>query len=504
MATIQLRLSSKVGSDGKSQVIVKLTINRTSRPCFKSGVFVNPDLFKPIQETKKGWVMGIVAPKKGRFNAIDVKEANEAKTKLDSFIARLTTICNVLETHGDDVNHETIVEAMSVSMDIPVDSINYNTIKEAKAKGNKNLPKKDMSFFDWYRLFYEKHGKGLSTGRLKRLAVVGRMLARYEAFVQLYDSKRKNFKLDINTIDKETLEDFFDYLVNEKSLLEEYPSIFKKVLLVNPFEDKVSHQVIKERGDNVMVIIKKVIISFYNWLNSEEYTTYHPFRKFKIESGKEKYGTPYFLKLDERNIIADFDLDSKWEELTKEDKHNLSLQSPLSTIKTQRDIFMFQCLIGCRVSDLMRMTPTNIVNGAIEYIPRKTKDKSPKVVHVPLNKRALALVEKYHGIDKKGRLFPFISNQKYNDAIKDLLKVCGINRPVTILNPVTKESEQIPICDVASSHMARRTFIGNLYKQVKDPNLVGCLSGHIEGSKAFARYRDIDEEMKKDLVSLID
>lgn len=67
---------------------------------------------------------------------------------------------------------------------------------------------------------------------------------------------------------------------------------------------------------------------------------------------------------------------------------------------------------------------------------------------------------------------------------------------VSVLNPVTREPEQKPLYQVASSHMARRTFIGNLYKQVKDPNLVGSLSGHTEGSKAFARYRDIDEEMK--------
>ena len=58
--------------------------------------------------------------------------------------------------------------------------------------------------------------------------------------------------------------------------------------------------------------------------------------------------------------------------------------------------------------------------------------------------------------------------------------------------------------EVASSHMARRTFIGNIYKKVKDPNLVGALSGHKEGSKAFSRYREIDEEMKKELVSMLD
>ena len=52
--------------------------------------------------------------------------------------------------------------------------------------------------------------------------------------------------------------------------------------------------------------------------------------------------------------------------------------------------------------------------------------------------------------------------------------------------------------------MARRTFVGNLYKQVKDPDLVGALSGHKEGSRAFSRYRTIDEGMKKELVGLIE
>ena len=57
--------------------------------------------------------------------------------------------------------------------------------------------------------------------------------------------------------------------------------------------------------------------------------------------------------------------------------------------------------------------------------------------------------------------------------------------------------------EIASSHLARRTFVGNLYRQVKDPNLVGALSGHKEGSKAFSRYRTIDDEMKKELVNLL-
>ena len=57
---------------------------------------------------------------------------------------------------------------------------------------------------------------------------------------------------------------------------------------------------------------------------------------------------------------------------------------------------------------------------------------------------------------------------------------------------------------IASSHMARRTFIGNIYKKVKDPNMVSALSGHKEGSKAFARYRTIDDEMKKEMIGFLE
>lgn len=61
-----------------------------------------------------------------------------------------------------------------------------------------------------------------------------------------------------------------------------------------------------------------------------------------------------------------------------------------------------------------------------------------------------------------------------------------------------------PLCDVATTHTARKTFIGNLYKKVTDSSLVASLSGHTDSSRAFARYREIDMEMKRELVDMID
>ena len=69
---------------------------------------------------------------------------------------------------------------------------------------------------------------------------------------------------------------------------------------------------------------------------------------------------------------------------------------------------------------------------------------------------------KSQGVDKQGRIFPFISDQKYNDAIKEIFRICGVTRIVTVLNPTTGNEEKRPINEVVSSNMARRTFTGNL------------------------------------------
>lgn len=74
---------------------------------------------------------------------------------------------------------------------------------------------------------------------------------------------------------------------------------------------------------------------------------------------------------------------------------------------------------------------------------------------------------------------------------------------VSVIDTKTREEVKRPLNEIASSHLARRTFIGNLYKQVKDPDLIASMSGHVEGSRAFARYRAIDDEMKIELVNMI-
>lgn len=234
------------------------------------------------------------------------------------------------------------------------------------------------------------------------------------------------------------------------------------------------------RGGNAVYSIMKRLRTFFNWCETTKRVENNPFRKYKLSECV--YGTPYYMTIEELKLLYEF---------------NFSLKRP--ALGVQRDIFVFQSLVGMRIGDFYSLTTANIVSGALEYIPGKTLHETGRVARIPLTPWMQEILERY----KEGLgLFPFISQQKYNKAIKEMLRIAGINRVVTILNPTTRVEEQHPIFEVASSHMARRNFIGNLYASVQDPDLISSMTGHVEGSKAFARYRAIDDSIKKDVLAV--
>lgn len=97
---------------------------------------------------------------------------------------------------------------------------------------------------------------------------------------------------------------------------------------------------------------------------------------------------------------------------------------------------MFQCNVGCRIGDLLRLKKRDIINGSVEYIPTKTIKERAKTVVVPLNAIAMSIVEKYKDV-LGDQLLPFISNQNYNENIKTILEKAGITYLVTKLDSVT-------------------------------------------------------------------
>ena len=122
---------------------------------------------------------------------------------------------------------------------------------------------------------------------------------------------------------------------------------------------------------------------------------------------------------------------------------------------------------------------------------------------MPLNTIAKEIVNRYAEMPGE-QLLPFESSERYNDNIKLIFEKARITYLVNELDALARTEKKVPINEIASSHMARRTFIGNIYKLVKDPNLVSALTGHVEGSRAFTRYRTIDIDMKKDLVKILE
>lgn len=238
----------------------------------------------------------------------------------------------------------------------------------------------------------------------------------------------------------------------------------------------------EERGRNTINGMLTQLRTFVRWAVEQGATERNPFVRYKVK--ESIYGTPYFISVEERRQLY-------------------AATMPTEALAAIRDIFIFQCCVGCRVGDLSKMTTDNVIRGALEYVPRKTKEGNPVVVRVVLNATALEIVERYKG-QADGRLLPFVADQYYNRGIKQCFEVAGLTRLVTTIDPKTRAEVKRPLHEVASSHLARRTFVGNLYKQIKDPNIIASMSGHKEGSRAFARYRTIDDDIKAEAVALLD
>lgn len=234
----------------------------------------------------------------------------------------------------------------------------------------------------------------------------------------------------------------------------------------------------KPVSKNTVSYILTAVKSFWRYCIKMGYTNNNPFLRFEIEP--EVYGQPIYITKEERDTLY-------------------YLHIPDERLRKTRDIFVLQCLVGCRVGDLIRLKKDNVVNGAIEYIPRKTKDERPVIARVPLCPKAQSIIDRYTTMEDE-KLLPFISPQKYNDYIKELFRFAHITRTVTRLNPLTRQEERVSIADVASSHMARRTFIGILHRKVKN-EVIGSMSGHSANSKAFSRYYHIEDDTKRDAVN---
>lgn len=332
------------------------------------------------------------------------------------------------------------------------------------------------TFIDRFEQYLNEHKMAENSYNIYKPTL--KKLKRYEAYKREIDGI-KGFHLYVETITSDDYHDFEEYIQCEHELFKEYADFYSQFGLKGV-------SVPKPMAIVSITFMIRHLRTIHHWCIKQGYTTNKSCDQ--VSNPDPTLGTPIYITLEERDKI-----------------YNADLSKQCMSIRMARDFFMFQSLIGCRVGDLRKLTYDNIHDGVLTYLPHKTMGRQGNSVDVPLNSKAKEILARNYSDGHL--LFPHhavtTNTAALNKEIKRLFTICGITRMVTVRNPVTGADDQKPINEIASSHMARRTFIGNLYKKVKDPELICSMTGHTKGSRSFTRYREIDEDIKIELVNLI-
>ena len=134
-----------------------------------------------------------------------------------------------------------------------------------------------------------------------------------------------------------------------------------------------------------------------------------------------------------------------------------------------RDWLIISCYTGQRISDFMRFTSGMVrVENGKQLLEFKQK-KTGKLMTIPLHPKVQAIIEK-----RKGEFPRAISDQRYNDYIKEVCKLAGLMKKATgkkqvNIDPEGDESKIRAIpgtfekWELVTSHIGRRSFATNFY-----------------------------------------
>ena len=186
------------------------------------------------------------------------------------------------------------------------------------------------------------------------------------------------------------------------------------------------------------------------------------------------YDAPYFLKSEELRKV-------------------MNTTVPLELQQT-KDMFVLNCALGCRISDLKRLTMDKVAVSEdgipyVHYIPSKTvhAQTTNREIQTPLVPTALEIVQRtqlaFNGNNPK------YEKQVYNKLLRRLLVYCGIDRQVCIFNHELGDNVYRPLYEVASSKLARKTHVDMLTKVQINYYAAGL---HREGSESVFRYTNLE------------
>ena len=194
---------------------------------------------------------------------------------------------------------------------------------------------------------------------------------------------------------------------------------------------------------------------FLKWCNDNDYLV-HPdvFKTQKTNFKKKAYN----------EIIA-----LSESEIQKLMNHDLSDRPSLERV---RDLFCLLCYTGQRFEDLINFDPKDIKNNAWDFISVKVK----KRVIVPFE----GYIAPAKDILERGYSVPKISNQKFNEYIKTVGKLAGMDEIIKITRYSGKQKLVIEKrkYDFLSSHVGRRSMVTNLLSRNVPITLVQKLTAH--------------------------
>ncbi len=453
MATVTFRISAKRDPLGNAEVLVRFrhgAIDQYSN----TGVFGDPDRWDSVGREFNIEQRFLNAEKRAGN-----KRAAEANARLAEIRRRITEAYNESCATGEPIARGWLdgvlrpAKATAAARPTVMEVVTRYARERRKATGSDK-------------------GAPLSPKRKQRLKVVRDALARFFVFTDLSET--------IDALTGDVLRQFEQFLRDEHNIAKadgEYMKIRDSL--------RQRRNTPPPRGTNVIHSIMAALRAAVAWANENDITDVNGFTgRGKYEIPAERYGEPWSITADEREQLY-------------------RAKMPSERVKIDRDIFIFQCWIGCRVGDLFSLTRANIVTlrdgkPGLSYQAHKTKTP----IEVPLSTQAMEIVERYAD-DERRELFPHISEQHYNQNIKKAFTAAGLTRAVAAkIDPETGEQIIRPMNEVASSHLARRAFVSIAANRDIDTATIATMSGH--NSDAIERYRHIETATQRRAIEMME
>ena len=264
MANIDLIKLGKTREDGTREVLIRFYVTKSFKPQFSTGVFVHDYEFELCGTGDRIREYAIIKPEPKKRDAVSMtrrNQANKVEADLSDFVGRFLKIADVTKKNDTSLFvREWFDNCMRITSSMDIEDISFKFLsdtlsEEQEQQEEARIKAEKPSFFQLFEEYLKE--KALSESWVKNNRVLFRDLARYEAYVRF--SFDANFTLDVDTITKETISDFRDYLRNEKTLSLSCPQHFEKVLKKYPTEIGTLRKTPKlvDRGNNSIVILMK-------------------------------------------------------------------------------------------------------------------------------------------------------------------------------------------------------------------------------------------------------